>query len=398
MDPYLIIIVLCSLIIISYVLDLLARRIRIPTVLMLIGIGLVMQYPMRHWGITIPGLSYLLPILGAVGLVLIVLEASLHLELSRGKVGTILQAFLAALVLLMLTSLGIAWFIRSWTLQPFMTCLVNAVPFGIISSAIALPSVAHLAGPHKEFIIYEAVFSDILGIMLFNFLIANATITAGSFLRLGAGVLLVLALAVIGCLILLLILHQLSHHIKSFLIIAALVLVYALGKIFHLSSLLLVFVCGVFITHTHLFIPALFHRFLDPLRLQAELGRFRAITAESAFFVRTFFFLVFGFSITPGLLLDPQVLGVSLFIIALLVVVRFLYLQLVVRTQLIPALFIMPRGLITILLFYSIPPALQIPAFTQGVLLCVILFTSIWMTGGLLLTHHDSPSSIAPHS
>jgi hypothetical protein len=154
----------------------------------------------------------------------------------------------------------------------------------------------------------------------------------------------------------------------------------------------------VFITHTHLFIPVLFRRFLDPARLQTELGFFRAITAESAFFVRTFFFLVFGFSITPALLYDPRVLSVSLAIIVLLTAVRLVYLRLVIRTSLLPALFIMPRGLITILLFYSIPPTLQIPAFTDGVLLCIILFTNIWMAAGLLFTRHDTPSGIAPHN
>ena len=49
-----------------------------------------------------------------------------------------------------------------------------------------------------------------------------------------------------------------------------------------------------------------------------------------------------------------------------------------------PELAMAPRGLLTILLFYSIPVSLAVPGFDQGVFLYVILITSLVMTYGLI--------------
>ena len=47
-------------------------------------------------------------------------------------------------------------------------------------------------------------------------------------------------------------------------------------------------------------------------------------------------------------------------------------------------MFLIPRGLITILLFYSIPAEFQDPVFEPGILFLTIIFTSIIMTFSLL--------------
>jgi NhaP-type Na+/H+ or K+/H+ antiporter len=46
--------------------------------------------------------------------------------------------------------------------------------------------------------------------------------------------------------------------------------------------------------------------------------------------------------------------------------------------------YVAPRGLITILLFYSIPEDLISNSFQPGVILWVIILTSIYMTFGLI--------------
>jgi hypothetical protein len=43
-----------------------------------------------------------------------------------------------------------------------------------------------------------------------------------------------------------------------------------------------------------------------------------------------------------------------------------------------------PRGLITILLFYSIPAELQLPGFDRGLLLYVILASNLYMAWGMV--------------
>ena len=49
-----------------------------------------------------------------------------------------------------------------------------------------------------------------------------------------------------------------------------------------------------------------------------------------------------------------------------------------------PQLFIAPRGLITVLLFYAIPMEAQIEGFESGILLFVIIATSLVMTWAMI--------------
>jgi len=48
-------------------------------------------------------------------------------------------------------------------------CNPSAIPLAIISSAVAIPSAAGLLKQDREFVVYESTFSDILGIMIFNY-------------------------------------------------------------------------------------------------------------------------------------------------------------------------------------------------------------------------------------
>ena len=52
-----------------------------------------------------------------------------------------------------------------------------------------------------------------------------------------------------------------------------------------------------------------------------------------------------------------------------------------------PQLWIAPRGLITVLLFYTIPVHYNIGEFDQGILLYAILITSLVMTFALIKVH-----------
>jgi tellurite resistance protein TehA-like permease len=63
---------------------------------------------------------------------------------------------------------------------------------------------------------------------------------------------------------------------------------------------------------------------------------------------------------------------------------RFILLRFISHSNLFPGLFVAPRGLITIVLFYSIPPFLKHPAFNEGILFFVIILSAILMMVGLL--------------
>ena len=75
---------------------------------------------------------------------------------------------------------------------------------------------------------------------------------------------------------------------------------------------------------------------------------------------------------------------VSLLIVLSIYVVRFILLRIFYGNNILPQVFIAPRGLITILLFYNIPVEAHIEGFEPGVLLFVIIATSLIMTGALI--------------
>jgi NhaP-type Na+/H+ or K+/H+ antiporter len=81
---------------------------------------------------------------------------------------------------------------------------------------------------------------------------------------------------------------------------------------------------------------------------------------------------------------------VSILVLAVLYGVRFAWFRLVIRKNIYPDIWLAPRGLITILLFYSIPEQLAVPQFNEGILLLVILASSITMAFSMI-RHRRSP-------
>lgn len=114
------------------------------------------------------------------------------------------------------------------------------------------------------------------------------------------------------------------------------------------------------------------------------MGDFKIITAESAFVVRTVFFIIFGWSVYLGSLLSFKVIGIGLIILAIIYIVRTVVLFLFNGKNIIPQVFLAPRGLITILLFFAIPDKVSIGSEFQGVLLFVILGSCLIMTWSLV--------------
>ena len=387
MNPYSILIFLSLLVIISYGFDLLAKKTKIPSVLMLLGCGIGLQYLAASFGISFVLPRVIMEIFGIIGLILIVLEGSLDLELTREKVAIIRKSFLAALLILVLSAVSIAFIIQLNNDElSFQQCFINAIPLAVISSSIAIPSVSNLTKAKKEFIVYESTFSDILGIMVFNFAIQDNFAQTISIVTFTWDLILIIIVSVIGCLLLVFFINQITHHTKFFLILAMLILIYSVSKIFHLSPLLLVLAFGLILNNTEIFIKRRLGNIIRTDKLEEEVHQLKIITAESAFLVRTFFFLLFGFSFELVKLLDVQMLFIGSLIITTLTLIRYFYLRFISRSSLFPELFIAPKGLITILLFYSIPPKFLIPNFSEGVLFYVIILTGLIMLFGLQVT------------
>ncbi|WP_266368668.1 cation:proton antiporter [Tellurirhabdus rosea] len=384
MDSSYLIIVLSLSVLLSYVFDLLSSRYKTPSVILLLVSGILVRQLLNYLDVQIPYLTPILSTLGTLGLILIVLEGALELELSGEKLAVLRRAFYAATAAIIFTSLLIGGLFYVLLEQPFFKCLVTAMPFSIISSAVAIPSVKNLSPARREFIVYESAFSDILGVMIFNFLIYNASGGFWSIVSFAKDTAVMAVISLICCFILLYLISKINHHIKFLPIISVLFLVYAVGKIYHLSSLLLILVFGLFLNNTELFIRGRLDRVLKNDLFEKELDQLKNLTAESAFIVRTFFFLLFGYAADLETLIDPDALIVSALILPIIFGVRFAVLRLSLQGSLTPIAYVAPRGLITVLLYLGIPDNLKVEGFREGILMLVVIATALVMMGGVV--------------
>lgn len=386
-DPYVMIIIAGGVIVLSYLYNYIANKTNIPSVLLLILTGIGMQKGLESIGIPKVDLSAELELLGIIGLIMIVLEAALDLELNKKKLPLIGKSLLVAFVCLIASTFLIAWIIQLFIEMNYIKGLLYATPLSIMSSAIIIPSVTGLIGLKKEFMVYEGAFSDIVGIMLFYFLLSF--IDSGgkvAVINFTGGLLITFAVAILSSYILIFIFKDIKGHIRLFLLISVLLILYSLGKLLHLSPLIIILIFGLGLANHNLFYR-LFkddntNKENDPIeKIEKE---FKLITLETSFVVRTFFFVVFGMAIDLNSLLNFEVFWISMLILCALYLIRFVVLRMTMGKDIFPELWIAPRGLITILLFYAIPVALQVDYFDNAILLYVIIFSSMIMSVALI--------------
>ena len=403
-NPYVLIMALSGVIILSFFFNVISKRTNIPSVLLLIGLGMGIKGALQVTGVFDEDLrlNTILEVLGNVGLVMIVLEAALDLKLEREKTGMILRALAVAVLGIGGSMFALAaFFSYIFPSADFYTCLVYAIPLSIMSSAIIIPSVGRLTGEKKEFMVYESTFSDILGIMVFYFMIgADGGAGEGSiFWEIVLNVLGTLVLSIVVAYIMVYLFQHLRMQVKLFLIISVMMLLFAVGKYFHLSSLLIILAFGLVLNNTDIFFQGRLSKLFDKEKVKPILHDFHTLTLESAFLIRTFFFVVFGISITLSSLYDVEVAINSLAIVGILYAVRFVFLKLFAKKNLLPEIFIAPRGLITVLLFFVLmkDEAFNIPNFDTGLLLYPILITSIIMMVALITYRGDKVKDLLPH-
>ncbi|MDC1080806.1 cation:proton antiporter [Flavobacteriaceae bacterium] len=395
MNTLSILIVLPLLVVFSYIFDAIARKTKFPSVILLMFSGIIVRVGTNLYGFTeFEFLDQLIPVLGTVGLILIVLEGALELDIKKEKLPVILKGFFAAAFILILNIIAVAWVLENFLNMEHKTAVIFAIPLAIISSAVAIPSAAGLLEQEKEFVVYESTFSDILGIMIFNYAIRQFEsnlnlISPESMISLGLQIIGVIVVSLFITYLLFQLLQKIEHHVKFFLILALLVLVYAFGKLFHLPALVTIFIFGLFLSNVQVLLPGFMKKYLDLNQTEKGLHEFHILTAESTFLVKTFFFLFFGFSIslTQFNSLDPFLIGLMIFIIML--IIRYIYFT-VSTFKIIPSalVYISPRGLISILLFLQIKEVkfidLSKTIIDERVLLVVILLSMMIMTLGTM--------------
>ena len=377
------IISLCVLVLVAYAFDLSSKHTKIPTVIILLIMGYAIHFAVDFFAIKIPNLNQLLPFVGIIGLILIVLEAGLDLELNKSKKRMVAKSFLSALLPLICLFLIIGFAINYYSGASIMHSFINAIPFCIISSAIAIPSVQNLSDDKKEFVVYESSMSDIIGVVLFNFFLANETFGVGSFLVFIGQIILMLLISLVASIGLAFVIKKIDHHVKFIPIMVMIILIYEISKVYNLPALLFILIFGLFLNNLDELQHFSFIKKLEPKRLNVEVHRFAKLIGEVAFLVRTIFFLLFGYTITSESLLNIETLPFALGIIGIIIFIRFIQLR-ISKTAISPLLFIAPRGLITIMLFISIPMAKKVSLVNDSLLIQVIILSALVMMFGLL--------------
>jgi Kef-type K+ transport system membrane component KefB len=364
------------LLLLAFAIERLSRVSRIPSVVALIGTGVAVKPTLAFFGLSIEGIAAAVPLLGTVGLVLIVLEGAFDIELRRDRLRAAAVAFAMAgssfFVCVVIFALFGALFLP---LTPFQA-IVLAVPFAIISSAVAIPSSEFLPQRGREFVVYESAASDILGIVVFFSLVNSDGTVTGLLSALVGGGLLSLLLAFVSAVGLVLILMRIDGHIRFIPLLAGLFGLYAAGKLLHLSPLIMVLLFGLILNN-----PTLITRF-RPFRAwqddsyTATLNEFKLLVKELTFAVRGFFFILLGYWTDVSDLISGKALLASLLVLVVVYVSRSVMLRLGRVELAAPLTWLAPRGLITVLLFLSAKEVLPLPTYLDGTVMLVVLISA----------------------
>ncbi|HRG88557.1 MAG TPA: cation:proton antiporter [Chitinophagales bacterium] len=381
-----IIIAICLLLLLAYVFDISAAKTKIPTVILLLLLGWSVRQATDFLTIPMPDFEPILPGLGTIGLILIVLEGSLELELNRSKIPVIKKSSLAALIPLLVLAFGIAGAFSYFTGADLKTALVNAVPLCVISSSIAIPSSKNLSANDREFVVYESSLSDIFGVLLFNFVALNETITAKAYGNFGLELFVIIVLSFVSVAALSFLLSRIQSHVTYTPIILLVILIYAVSKVFHLPGLIFILIFGLFLGNLDELAGFKWIEKLRPEKLGKEVHKFKEITVEATFLVRALFFIVFGFLLETSEILSTESVPWAAGIVTGIVVIRYIVLKLL-KLNIDPLISIAPRGLITILLFLSIAPEQAIPVATKPLVVQVMLLSVLVMMIGLMASN-----------
>lgn len=385
-----VIITFCALLLVAYLFDLSSSKTKIPSVILLFLLGWLVRQATDFFGIYLTNLFSFLPILGTIGLILIVLEGSLELELNHSKVKVIRRSFFGSLLSLLATAFLLAYLFSNYGPYNFKDSLLNVIPLCVISSAIAIPSVKSLGTANKEFVIYESSFSDIIGVIFFNFIAINDSFGFVSFAHFGLQLIIITVVSFVATIGLSMWLSRLEHHIKFVPIILLVILIYGVSKVYHLPALVFILFFGLFIGNLDELRHMKWVERFKPDELNKQVHKFKELTIEAAFLVRSLFFIMFGFLLETEDILNTETLVWSLVIVVLILLFRTIQL-LVSKLPIMPLLFVAPRGLITILLFLSIEPHHNILLVNKSLIIQVIIITSLIMMVGLM-TNKKTPA------
>ncbi len=399
MNTYLFLIVFCLILIGSFFFNYIQKRLHISAVILLLLSGVVLQLALPTFSMP----DAYLKIFGTLGLLIIVLEAVVDLEVHGHNYKMFLMALGVSIVIVVLTSALIAGgFMLAYNLS-LHSAIIYAIPLSIVSSAIVIPSLSNLEGVAKEFLILESIFSDIIGVLLFNFLISSNEINLVNISKFSMNFTFMLVLSLAITIVLGIALSRDKVKNLHILILAVLILSYSIAKWFHLSALLLILIFGVFLRNLPMILNTRFGmkclgNYLNHVTIHKNLHSMRDLIEDLGFIVRSIFFVLLGYSIKLSGLMSLKVIMLGFMVVVIAYAMRWVVLH---RTSLssdvVLATTMAPRGLITVLLFFQIPDELQSQIFDEGITFFVVIASTLVMSGGLFY-HRYAKKSLKANS
>lgn len=384
MNTYLFLMVFCLILIGSFFFNYLQKKLHISAVILLLLSGVILQLALPTLSIS----DAYLKIFGTLGLLIIVLEAVVDLEVHGHNYKLFLMALCVSIVIVVLTSALIAWgFMLAYNLS-LHAAVIYAIPLSIVSSAIVIPSLSNLEGVTKEFLILESIFSDIIGVLLFNFLISSNEIDLVNISKFSINFTFMLIISLITTIVLGIALSRDKIKNLHILILAVLILTYSIAKWFHLSALLLILIFGVFLRNLPMILNTRFGmrclgNYLNHVTIHKNLHSMRDLIEDLGFIVRSIFFVLLGYSIKLSSLISLKVILLGFMVVVITYAIRWAILHRSFTSNVVLATTMAPRGLITVLLFFQIPNELQSQLFDEGITFFVVIASTLVMSGGL---------------
>jgi len=365
-----------ALLVFAYLLDIFCRRTKLPAVVLLVATGMIGRQVMERLDLHLAWVNPLVPVIGTLGLILIVLEGALDLSLKRDKIPLVARASFSAVAgFLVCIALLTAAFHYAFAL-PLAAAALAAMPFAVISSAVAIPNSVGLPADAREFIVYESSLSDIVGILVFySWLQAHGSIGAFATGLFGGGVV-SLVLSVAAAIGLVYLINRVEGHVRFLPLLAGLTLIYAVGKQLHLSPLIVILVCGLLLNNTHLLRRAGRLDTICKPGYADTLAEFKGLVAELTFATKSFFFLMLGYWTDVQHMADWRAWAVMVAAVGAIYPARLAILALLRQPHARRVLWVAPRGLITVLLFLTAADSGQLDGFPFGAVMLLVLFTA----------------------
>jgi len=368
--------VLSGLLVLAYLLNVLGHRVKLPSVVLLIATGMIARQVLDRLGIQLRFVDDVLPMVGTIGLILIVLEGSLDLELRRKRLRLIALSSSSAL-LGFIATLAVFTALLHWTLDfTLPAAALAAMPFAVISSAVAIPSAQGLPDSTREFVVYESALSDILGVLVFYAWLGSGGSLALFSEELFGGGLLSLVAAVAFALLLFFLINRIEGHVRFVPLLAGLMLLYAVGKVLHLSPLVLVLVCGLLLNNPHLLERTRYLKAMHGPGYDKTLGEFKGLVAELTFATKSVFFIMLGYWTDLAHMVDWRAWAIAGAMVVVIYASRALIVGMLRLRAARQLLWIAPRGLITVLLFLTARDTGTIAGFPFGTVMLVVLVTA----------------------